>query len=391
MKKQHRIIAAVLAVLLLGGLATGIVLYIGKETPTKANEEAREAIFNREPVDPPDTSDFKAGEAFDTNGYFVGIKATDIIPSLPEYLGIRIPNNIHSITEADIDAEIAEFMETYSITEIMDRAIVDGDWVDLDYVGSIDGVEFEGGNSYGMGARVLAGSDQFIDDFLIQIIGAMPGDELTLNVSFPDPYPNAPELAGKPAVFEVVINHIIEDGEMTDAIVQENFGERFGWETITEMREGVRDLLHKDVTRGFVVNFLDTHLMEILEDVVLPEFITTYITRLMAAFMQSEADMYGMALNDYLWQAMGVSDFGAALEMYAESNHNESVWMLLIQAIAETEGMVVSDEDVADYVYEQSGSRDYAEAAEMYGIGYLKQTVLVTNVIDYIVSKAVLE
>ena len=85
--------------------------------------------------------------------------------------------------------------------------IEDGDTVNIDYVGSIDGVEFEGGNSNGAGADLTIGSGRFIDDFEEQLIGAHPGDTVEVNVTFPEDYGNE-ELNGKDAVFEVVINGI---------------------------------------------------------------------------------------------------------------------------------------------------------------------------------------
>lgn len=85
--------------------------------------------------------------------------------------------------------------------------VENGDTVNIDYVGSIDGVEFAGGNTQGAGADLVIGSGTYIDDFEEQLIGAHPGDEVEVNVTFPENYGNE-ELNGKDALFKVVVNGI---------------------------------------------------------------------------------------------------------------------------------------------------------------------------------------
>ena len=88
--------------------------------------------------------------------------------------------------------------------------VENGDTVNIDYVGSVDGVEFDGGNTQGMGTDLVIGSGSYIDDFEEQLIGAHPGDTVEVNVTFPDPYENNTDLSGKEAVFTVTVNGIYE-------------------------------------------------------------------------------------------------------------------------------------------------------------------------------------
>ena len=88
--------------------------------------------------------------------------------------------------------------------------VADGDTVNIDYVGTVDGVEFSGGNTQGMGTDLVIGSGSYIDDFEEQLIGAHPGDTVEVNVTFPDPYGNNEDLSGKDAVFTVTVNGIYE-------------------------------------------------------------------------------------------------------------------------------------------------------------------------------------
>jgi trigger factor len=85
--------------------------------------------------------------------------------------------------------------------------VKDGDTVNIDYVGRIDGVAFEGGDTKGQGAQLTIGSGTYIDNFEEQLIGSHPGDEVKVTVTFPENYGNE-ELNGKEAVFDVVVNGI---------------------------------------------------------------------------------------------------------------------------------------------------------------------------------------
>lgn len=87
--------------------------------------------------------------------------------------------------------------------------VEDGDTVNIDYVGSIDGVEFDGGNTQGMGTDLVIGSGSYIDDFEDQLIGAHPGDKVDVYVTFPEDY-GVEELNGKEALFQVTVNGIYE-------------------------------------------------------------------------------------------------------------------------------------------------------------------------------------
>lgn len=86
--------------------------------------------------------------------------------------------------------------------------VEDGDTVNIDYVGTVDGVEFDGGSTNGAGTDLVIGSGSYIDDFEEQLIGAHPGDTVEVNVTFPDDY--TADLAGQDAVFTVTINGIYE-------------------------------------------------------------------------------------------------------------------------------------------------------------------------------------
>lgn len=105
---------------------------------------------------------------------------------------------------SDTDSDSAGYSTDASLT------VENGDTVNIDYVGSVDGVEFEGGSTQGQGTDLVIGSGSYIDDFEEQLIGAHPRDEVDVYATFPDPYNNNPDLSGKEALFEVTINGIYE-------------------------------------------------------------------------------------------------------------------------------------------------------------------------------------
>jgi len=114
--------------------------------------------------------------------------------------------------DKDVNAEAWEkvyFAEKKVLLIEKTLEVKDGDTVNIDYVGSVDGVEFEGGNTNGAGADLTIGSGSYIDDFEEQLIGAHPGDTVEVKVTFPENYGNE-ELNGKDAVFTVTVNGIYE-------------------------------------------------------------------------------------------------------------------------------------------------------------------------------------
>lgn len=117
----------------------------------------------------------------------------------------------HKFTISYGEEETEEVEETEETVLNTDTSleVADGDTVNIDYVGKIDDVEFDGGSTEGLGTDLVIGSGSYIDDFEEQLIGAHPGDEVEVNVTFPDDY-SSEEVAGKDAVFEVTVNGIYE-------------------------------------------------------------------------------------------------------------------------------------------------------------------------------------
>ncbi len=114
--------------------------------------------------------------------------------------------------DEDVNAEnwdMIKFAEERTLLTDASLEVKDGDKVNIDYVGTVDGVAFDGGNTNGTGTDLTIGSGSYIDDFEEQLIGSHPGDTVEVNVTFPENYGNE-ELNGKDAVFTVTVNGIYE-------------------------------------------------------------------------------------------------------------------------------------------------------------------------------------
>ena len=118
-----------------------------------------------------------------------------------------------------MQSQIDSILSNYK-KQVTDRKVKKGDVVNIDYTGTIDGKEFDGGSA--SGADLTIGSGTFIDGFEDQLIGKKPGETIQVKVTFPKDYTNA-DVAGKDAVFETKINYIEEDQKLTDQFVKENY------------------------------------------------------------------------------------------------------------------------------------------------------------------------
>ncbi len=279
-------------------------------------------------------------------------------------------------------------MSGYTTQEqVTDRAIVDGDTVNIDYVGTVDGEEFDGGSTDGAGSDVTAGSTDFIDDFLTQIIGHTPGDSFDVEVTFPDDY-SEETLAGKDAVFATTINYIVNEvtPDLTDEFVTENLTDSYGWTTVAEMTAGIRD----DLQRTAIEDYLYTYLADEATISEIPDSVREAYEGSLVAYYASQASSFGMELDDYLSSYAGVADEAALIEQNADSLTSQANYALVVQAIAEDTGLTITDDDVAAYFEENMGSADYSSYESQYGLPYVKLVVLSDTVMNQVIEDAVL-
>ncbi|MBQ8552473.1 MAG: FKBP-type peptidyl-prolyl cis-trans isomerase [Clostridia bacterium] len=312
---------------------------------------------------------YSYSEGLDENGFFEGIKASDIV-TLPEYKGIDIDSGIPVATDEELDEQLSSVISSYShYEEITDRAVVDGDTLNIDYVGSIDGVQFDGGNTGGLGTNVTIGVTNYIDGFLDQLIGHTPGETFDIVVTFPEDY-GKEELNGKEAVFETTINYI--QGDYIEAELTDDIAVDYGFTTADELVADIEDWI---VSTDKFYFFTDL-LAEATCDEV-PQSVIDYLINYEKAMYESEAAMYGYTIDEYLSTVMGYESWDAYVEANADAYVADGTLYLAAQAIAELEGISVTDADI-----EAAG---YTEYVEQYGKPYIKQFMLYQEILPQFV------
>ena len=332
-------------------------------------------------------TDFNYSDGLDEHGRWAGVTALDLV-KLGDYKGVEVPADVHTVKEEDVDAQVQSMLSSYATTnQVLDREVKDGDTVNIDYVGKVDGAEFEGGSTGGNGTSVTIGVTTYIDDFLEQLIGHKPGDSFDVEVTFPDNYAPNPDLSGKDAVFATTINYIEEKitPELNDEFVKEHLTETYGWKTADEVLAQVRSDLQWNAT----AQYLWDKLLDEAEVSEVPQSMIDYQLDRTVAEYGLAAQSYGMTLEQAL-SSVGVSTKEELGKKYADDLKEQARQGLVMQAVAEDAAIDVGEEDVAAYFKEFMYLDDYSSYTTNYGDGYVRMTVLNRKVLNYLVDNAVL-
>ena len=325
------------------------------------------------------TGGFDYSQNIAADGRWEGVTALDYVTLPEDYEAITLPEDVTTASDEDVQTQVDSLLASYATTvEVTDRAVEDGDTVNIDYVGSVDGVEFEGGSTQGAGTSVTIGVTSYIDDFLEQLIGHKPGETFDVNVTFPDDYNDSTDadgntvvLAGKDAVFTTTINYIQGDEllypEMDDAFVAENMQSIYGWTTAAEANEGIATAIRNSKKYNYMLDYLEEN-AEITE---VPEAISEYMREAQLAAVNNQAASYGISV-DTLMMLSGYGSEEDYLALLEEQLPEAAKFSQLRQAIAEQEGMTVTEEDIQ----EQLGD-SYDSYVETYGLNYIKQDMLI--------------
>ena len=331
-------------------------------------------------------NNFSFSNGIASNGFWSGVTAQNFV-ELFDYQAFPIPRDVHEVDEHDLQDGVNRLLEFYAPEAklVTDRAVLDGDEVNIDYVGYVDGEPFDNGSTQGMGTDVTAGSTDYIDDFLTQIIGHMPGETFDVEVTFPEEY-GQEALNGKDAVFVTTINYINEY-DVTDQFVAENIYDAYGWSTIAEMEEGLREELRSAAVENYVRASLVSNVafLDIPKRVLTyQEKLITYQERALLNYYQSEASSYDMDLDTFLQLYVGVSDKESLIEANRGNVVDDIKRSIAVQAIAEGAGISISEADMVEHI------PDYTNYESQYGLPWLKQYVLGQKVVAFILDHAIM-
>ncbi len=325
--------------------------------------------------------DFNYSDIFDENGYIAGVRALDCVTLPEDYAALTLPAGTDEVTEEDIDTYVKQNLlyNASTLPQVTDRAAEMGDIVSIDFVGTVDGEEFDGGSSQDYILEL--GSGSFIDDFEDQIAGHTPGETFDVEVTFPDPYDSNPDLAGKDAVFATTLNYV---ADLTDEWIADNVNPYLNLSTVQELR----DYMREDIRYNNMSEAAYQALLEEAQFSEIPADVEKYFTDL---FLQSYCVNMGSSYGMTLEQVLSLIDSSMMEETatYFSAVIEESAQRaLLIQAIAEQENLVcddtVRDANIND-VLNTDTPDPYIEA---YGENYVRATILRDIVLHQVVDNA---
>ncbi len=257
------------------------------------------------------------------------------------YKGVKIEKVETEVTEEDITRELQRQLDANSRVETVERAIEDGDIANINFEGFKDGVAFDGGK--GEGYDLAIGSRTFIDTFEEQLVGKTTGEELEVNVTFPENYGQA-DLAGQPAVFKVKINEVKRkiQPELNDEFAKEVSE----FDTLDELKASIKEKLVEPKAKNAKAqkeNAVMEALIEATEINVPKAMIEQNVDGQIKEF-EMQLKQQGVSLSDYL-SFMG-QNVEAMKEVYRPNAEKQVRGRLILEKIAETENFEVKEEEV---------------------------------------------
>ena len=274
-----------------------------------------------------------------------------------DYTSIYLDYEPYDLTEEDIDYAYMTFLKDYATAVdesnyVTDREVHDGDTISLNYCGKKDDVAFDGGTAEGYILEI--GSGTFIPGFEEGLIGVMPGEEVDLNLTFPEEYHSA-ELAGQSVVFTCTVNGIITIDSII-ATANENLDEGMDpIETEEDLREMCRLELVEQVReydRENIQSLLSQNLSTIVtEKAPFPDELVRAYDDLVTQSINSSAAMYGVDADTFL------SYYGYTLDSYiAEFSRPQLVNDAALYVIASENGLLQTDEEFETALQEYADS-----------------------------------
>lgn len=306
--------------------------------------------------------------------------------SIDNYKGIEADKGDASVCADDVKKELASMQERNArVVTVDDRKAKKNDIAVIDFEGFVDGVAFDGGK--GENYELTLGSGQFIPGFEEQIIGHKTGDEFDVNVTFPTEY--TPELAGKEAVFKVVL-HEIKMKELPT--LDDDFAKDVDDEvdTLAELKKKIKaelsDKKKEDVEKDFesavlekVVDLVEGEIHEVMYDNKLEDDVKDYENRLA---------QQGIPLDTYL-QYMGMDR-----DKFKESMRDNAVkqvkLQLAVEKIAELEKIEATDEEAEAQLKEMADmyQLDVEQVKKWVNIEDVKKDVVGKKTVDFLVANA---
>ena len=337
------------------------------------------------------TSDSNLSAGLTADGKIDGVDVTSAV-NLVDFENIQVPAEEVAATAEEVEAEITSVLDSNKeLSEDATLEIANGDTVNIDYVGTIDGVEFEGGNSNGAGYDLTIGSGSFVDDFEQQLIGHKPGEEVTVEVTFPEDYSGA-DVAGKDASFAVTIHGIMVTPELTDEFVAANFAETDGVSTVDEYRAMLENNFYEEHLEEYLTNYIvenstvNTYPNKYVDAM---KAVTKYDDEYMMQYYNQMFSSYGMESYSNVWDTRGeeITDELSYEKELTQRAKDTVKAAIVYQAIYEKAGLSIDMDATIAEMTEENGEEYVTNMKETYGEGYMAQAEMKETVIEYLMDK----
>ncbi len=345
------------------------------EAYEKAADECGLTLVSRPEIE---VTQIEKGKAF----IFTAEVAVKPEITLGEYKGIAVEVPSAEVTEEDITAELDKVREQNArIITVTDRAVQDKDDTVINFEGFVDGVPFEGGKAEDYSLTI--GSHSFIDTFEEQLIGKNIGEEVEVNVTFPEEY-HAKELAGKPALFKVTVKEIkAKELPAADDDFAQDVSE---FDTLAEYKSDIEAKLKEKKEKDTKRATEDAAIDKVVENATMeiPEAMIETQVRQMAEDFSQRVQSQGLTIEQY-FQFTGTNAEQLLEQMRPQALKTIQV-RLVLEAVVKAEGITIADED-----YE----KEVATMAENYKMEADKLKALIGEkekeqiIMDMAVQKAV--
>ncbi len=314
--------------------------------------------------------------------------------TLGDYKGLKYTPTHTTVTDADIKSDVEKLISDNSKTnKITDRAATYGDAVNIDYTGSIDGTEFDGGSTQGKGTTITLGQSGYVDGFDKQIVGHTPGDAFDVKVTFPKNYGND-KLNGKAAVFATTLNYISETvaPDYDDALV----ASATDYKTTDEYEKAMRKQHEDSNTETDKKTDEQNLLQQVIDGATITEYPESEMKERIQQItdsMTQTAESNNIDLETYLsYYGYTSESFQKEVKSSVESYIREK---MVVSKISEEENITVSEKEKDAKVKDlltQTGLTDVSKLNSQYGYkddDYYFM-VLEDKVIDFIYKNAVI-
>ncbi len=348
--------------------------------------EAYEAAVKEAKIDVVGRPDPEVVSMSEADGVVLKVKvAVNPEVELGEYAGLTVTKEAKNVNEADVDAEVKRMQDRNGRLLTREGAAENGDTVDIDFEGFVDGKAFEGGKAEHY--SLVLGSGSFIPGFEDQVVGHSAGEEFDVNVKFPEEY-GAAELAGKDATFKIKL-HEVKYKELP--ALDDDFAKDVSeYDTLDELKDSIRNNIKTNLDKQAeqkVENDLMDQVIANMKADIPDAMVDSRIDELVQDF-EYRISQQGLKLADYLkYMGMNIEQFRA---QFKEQADKQVKMRLAMEAIVAKEGITASDEEFEEEV-KRIADAYKMEADKVKGIvdaAAVKADLAINKAIDFVKEKA---